>query len=84
MDNKIQVLEVLVQHNKDMVLKQNEELDAIKRSVQDTAVVLAELKTKMAQVDTKVDNYSKGINRALWMIGGGFLSAIVGKFTGAL
>lgn len=84
MDNKIQVLEVLVQHNKDMVLKQNEELDAIRKSLQDTSIVLAELKTKMSQVDDKVDNYSKGINRALWMIGGGFLSAIIGKLTGTI
>jgi len=44
-------------------------------------VQVATLITKQDELVKKVDKFSSGINRALWLIGGGFISYVVWFFT---
>lgn len=45
-------------------------------------IELVKISAKQDAIAEKVDKYSSGINRALWILGGGFMAAFITWVTG--
>ena len=58
---------------------QNKELQAQMTLLQ---IEIVKISARQEALMEKVDKYSSGINRALWILGGGFMAAIVTWITG--
>lgn len=54
-----------------------EELDAIKKRLHEIELQEALMKQEMANMKKTLDNYGSSISRGLWIVGGGFIMAIV-------
>lgn len=56
------------------------------KELSDTVVEMkiqhAQLMEKLSTMTVKLDNFSSGVNRGLWVLGGSFLAAIVTWITG--
>lgn len=53
------------------------ELSQTKADLSAVKTELAITQTQLTQVTKNQDKYQSGVNRGLWVIGGGFISAIV-------
>ena len=55
--------------------------DVLKR-LRDVEKELAVEKQRVSTLETKVDSMNSGINRGLWLLGGGFISSVVAWIIG--
>lgn len=69
MQDKYDALEKDVEENKVKIKEISDNLVELR-------IQHAHLMEKLVQMTTKIDNFSSGINRGLWILGGGFLTAI--------
>lgn len=77
MEDRLKRLEVVLEHRQATI-------DAHEKELADLRVQMAVLVTRQEQLIKKLDTFSSGINRGLWLIGGGFLSALIVWLTGGM
>lgn len=75
MQDRIDALEKDIQENR-------VKLKEVSDSLVELRIQHAQLMEKLGQMTTKMDNFSSGINRGLWILGGGFLTALATWITG--
>lgn len=78
-------LETLLNESRRLIDKQQDDIDQLRRDMTNNTIALTRLEQKLESVGGKIDNYSRGINRGLWIIGGGFISSVMAwLFSGGL
>jgi uncharacterized coiled-coil protein SlyX len=60
-----------------LVEAQDEKIKELSDRQIELRLEMAKLITIQGQLIAKLDNFSSGINRGLWIIGGGFISAFI-------
>lgn len=70
----LDVFKASVAQNRDIIVKHGEDLEEIKRSIQELKITQALINQKLDNVNDTVSKFSGGINRGLWLIGGGFIT----------
>ena len=60
-----------------LVEAQDEKIKELSDRQIELRLEMTKLITIQGQLITKLDNFSSGINRGLWIIGGGFISAFI-------
>ena len=60
-----------------LVEAQDEKIKELSDKQIELRLEMAKLITVQGQLITKLDNFSSGINRGLWIIGGGFISSFI-------
>lgn len=77
MTDNLDVVKSLVQANKEAINSHTEDLYSIRDTMVEIAKTQAIIETRLANVEATVSKFSGGINRGLWLIGGGFITAFV-------
>jgi uncharacterized coiled-coil protein SlyX len=60
-----------------LIESQDEKIKELSDRQVELRLDVAKLITIQGQLIAKLDNFSSGINRGLWIIGGGFISAFI-------
>lgn len=70
MEERLRALELMLEQRQ-AVINEHE------RQLADLRTQMAVLVTKQDALIKKLDSFSSGVNRGLWIVGGGFLTALV-------
>lgn len=54
-----------------------DKISLLEKDLQAIRIELAVMTAKQEQLIKKLDGFSSGVNRGLWILGGGFISAVV-------
>lgn len=60
----------------------DEKIELLEKEIAELKTELAILNIKQQQLIQKLDGFTSGVNRGLWILGGGFLTAVVVWVTG--
>lgn len=77
MTDNLDVVKSLVQANKEAINNHTEDLHSIRDTMVGIAKTQAIIETRLVSVEATVSKFSGGINRGLWLIGGGFITTLI-------